>query len=133
MINVLQFMGSLVTNLAAFALYQGLKWVYRESTSPMRVLPGPTESASLVLGNFGEIWDAESSVLLEKWIEKYGPTIRLTGLFGIRQWLYTTDMRALSHVLMNTDVYQNPGALRYFISRIMGPGLRPLLIVWFFI
>lgn len=35
--------------------------------------------------------------------------------------LYTTDTKALSHILMNSQTYQKPEVSRYAISRIVGP------------
>lgn len=37
--------------------------------------------------------------------------------------LYTTDTKALNHILMNSYIYQKPGAARYNLSRIVGPGV----------
>ena len=36
--------------------------------------------------------------------------------------LYTTDTKALNHVLMNSYIYQKPEAARYNLGRIVGPG-----------
>jgi hypothetical protein len=36
--------------------------------------------------------------------------------------LYTTDTKALNHVLMNSNIYQKPEAARYNLSRMLGPG-----------
>ncbi|KAF5386913.1 hypothetical protein D9615_002005 [Tricholomella constricta] len=119
--TVLQLLGSLAATLAVYGLYRGIKLIYGEITSPLRDLPGPN-SASLIYGNLGEIWEAENSVLHEKWVKEYGPTIQYTGLFGMRR-LYTTDTKALNHVLMNTSVYQKPEAARYNLSRILGSGV----------
>lgn len=87
----------------------------------MRDLPGP-RSASLIYGNLGEIWEAENSVLHEKWVKEYGPTIQYTGFFGMRR-LYTMDTKALNHILMNTDIYQKPEITRYNMARILGAGV----------
>lgn len=37
--------------------------------------------------------------------------------------LYTTDTKALNHVLMNTAIYQKPEAARFAISQILGDGV----------
>ncbi|KAF8061716.1 cytochrome P450 [Lyophyllum atratum] len=118
---VLQLLGSLAATLGAYGLYRGLKLIYEEMTSPLRDLPGP-KSASLIYGNFKQIWDAENSVLHEKWVQEYGSTIQYSGLFGMRR-LYTMDTKALNHVLMNSNIYQKPEAARYQLSRVLGTGV----------
>ncbi|GLB42651.1 putative cytochrome P450 [Lyophyllum shimeji] len=87
----------------------------------MHRLPGP-KSSSWIYGNGGDVWKAESSVLQEKWIKEHGPTIVVTGPVGLKG-LYTTDTKAVNHILMNTDVYQKPTAIRYGLTLFMGPGL----------
>lgn len=37
--------------------------------------------------------------------------------------LYTTDTKALNHVLMNDYLYQKPEGARYSLSRILGSGV----------
>ena len=37
--------------------------------------------------------------------------------------LYTTDTKALNHVLMNNDIYQKPEGTRYHLSLIVGSGV----------
>lgn len=36
--------------------------------------------------------------------------------------LYTTDLRALNHILMNNYTYQKPTAARYGLRQILGDG-----------
>jgi hypothetical protein len=36
--------------------------------------------------------------------------------------LYTTDSKALQHILSNSYLYQKPAAGRYFLGRVVGPG-----------
>ena len=36
--------------------------------------------------------------------------------------LYTTDTKALNHILMNTDIYQKPETARYNLTRVLGAG-----------
>ena len=36
--------------------------------------------------------------------------------------LYTTDTKALNHVLMNSYIYQKPKVARYNLGRVVGPG-----------
>lgn len=37
--------------------------------------------------------------------------------------LYTTDTKALSHILMNSGLYQKPEPMRFNLSQILGSGL----------
>ncbi|KAG6809785.1 hypothetical protein H0H92_014734, partial [Tricholoma furcatifolium] len=107
--------------VAAFGLYKGLKFIYAELTSPLRYLPGP-ENPSWIYGNFKEIWKEEASVPQERWVQKYGPTIKYKGIFGLTR-LFTMDTKAMNHVLMNTNIYRKPEIARYNLSRIVGAGV----------
>ncbi|KAG6900352.1 hypothetical protein C0993_011983 [Termitomyces sp. T159_Od127] len=86
-----------------------------------------------------EVFIQENSVLHEKWVKEYGSTIQYKGFFGVSfsgleisktklkiskfRRLYTTDTKALNHVLMNTSVYQKPRAARHNLARILGEGV----------
>jgi hypothetical protein len=37
--------------------------------------------------------------------------------------LYTTDTKAINHVLMNDNIYQKPESVRYNLNLIMGSGV----------
>ena len=37
--------------------------------------------------------------------------------------LYTTDTKAINHVLMNSYIYQKPESARYNLSQILGNGV----------
>ncbi|GLB35548.1 putative cytochrome p450 [Lyophyllum shimeji] len=117
----LRLFGSLAATLTAYGLYRGLKVIYEQITSPLRHLPGP-KSKSWIYGNFKEIWEAENSVLHEQWIQEYGPTIQYAGILGMRR-LYTTDTKALNHILMHSDIYEKPDVARYNLSRVLGEGV----------
>jgi len=80
----------------------------------------------------------ENSVLHEKWVNEYGSTLTYKAFFGVRPFtekhilaysglqmnrLYTTDMKAINHVLMNDYIYQKPEAARYSLSLILGSGV----------
>lgn len=59
---VVRLAGSLAATLAAYGLYQVVKFIYGELSSPLRDLPGP-KSPSLLYGNFREIYEAVSKDL----------------------------------------------------------------------
>lgn len=113
--------------------------------SPLRDLPGP-KSKSFIWGNLGEIRKAENSKLHEEWIEKYGKVIKYKGFFNVScilpssvntpahlsqqtDRLYTTDMRALNHILTHSVDYQKPEMARFNLARLLGDGkhLNPTL------
>jgi hypothetical protein len=41
--------------------------------------------------------------------------------------LWTTDTKALQHILSNSYVYQKPEMGRYFLGRVVGPGAEYLV------
>ncbi|KAF8065386.1 cytochrome P450 [Lyophyllum atratum] len=118
---ILRLLGFLTGVLVVYGAYRVLKVVYAEVTSPLRDLPGP-QSPSWIYGNMAEMWEAENSVLPEKWAGEYGSTMQVATLLGMRA-LYTADTKALKHVIVNTNIYQKPEVLRYGLSRFIGPGL----------
>ncbi|KAJ7144946.1 cytochrome P450 [Mycena crocata] len=117
----LELLLSVFGTLGAYILYHVLKCLYQEFNSPLRYLPGP-KSTHFFYGNLKEVWQSDSSVLHEQWIEQYGPTLRYTGFLGLTR-LYTTDTKALNHFLSNTHIYEKPEHSRYNLSRIVGPGV----------
>lgn len=72
-------------------------------------------------------------------MEEYGSTITYKAILGVSACqsvdsdptneptqlprLYTTDTKALNHILMNSNTYQKPEAARFGLSRIVGPGV----------
>ncbi|KAJ7284064.1 cytochrome P450 [Mycena rebaudengoi] len=115
----LQLFLSFAGTLGAYALFEVLKVVYREFTSPIQRLPGPN-GGHWLYGKFKEL--TEDSTLEEQWAQQYGSVLKYNGFLGAAR-LQTTDTKALNHVLMNSYVYQKPDANRYTLGRIIGPGL----------
>ncbi|RXW20257.1 hypothetical protein EST38_g5602 [Candolleomyces aberdarensis] len=89
---------SLVATFGAYGVYRLLCFFYGEWTSPLRDLPGPPNE-SAVFGNLKMLWGAPSKKL------------------------YTTDCKALNHIVMNSSVYQKPAPARWFLSRLLGEGV----------
>ncbi|KAH6919107.1 cytochrome P450 [Coprinopsis sp. MPI-PUGE-AT-0042] len=119
--GVTKLLASLSATFGAYGLYKLLSLFYSQWTSPLRTLPGPART-SLLWGNMKEIFEAENSVVHEQWSREYGPTIRYRGLFGLWR-LYTTDLKALSHILARSDIYQKPEPAKYALSQLLGDGL----------
>ncbi|KAJ2914197.1 hypothetical protein MD484_g6203, partial [Candolleomyces efflorescens] len=113
--------GTVAIAFTGHALYQLVAFFYREYTSPVKNLPGPPCS-SWTYGNMGEIWEAENSALHEKWVSEYGPTITYKAFFGMNR-LFTTDLKALSHMLLNGSIYQKPPSVRYNLGQFLGTGV----------
>ncbi len=85
----------------------------------------------------------DSTIVQEKWTLEYGTTFKFRGLLGVRRpityagierqaylelrylqstRLYTTDLKAINHFLVNDYDYPKPEAAIYNIQRIVGKG-----------
>ena len=73
---------SIVLIILGSALWKIIPLIYRSFTSPLRQMPGPP-NASLLLGDFSEMVDAENSVLEEKWVAEHGHSIIFPSLFSV--------------------------------------------------
>ncbi|KAJ6546036.1 cytochrome P450 [Mycena vulgaris] len=118
---LLKLIASLFGTLTAYALYQILKAVYDELTSPLRDFPGP-KSTHWFYGNLKEILDDEDSGLEERWVAQYGRVLKFHRFFGQSQ-MHTTDTKAIHHFLSNNHIYQKSEAMRFSLGRIVGPGI----------
>ncbi|PPQ79656.1 hypothetical protein CVT26_015782 [Gymnopilus dilepis] len=116
-----QILLSPLVALGLYVLYKGAKLLYFQWTSPLNDLPGPP-STHWFFGNLKDIWKADNSVLHEKWVEEYGPTLKYKGFLQTSRF-YTVDLKAINHILMNSYIYQKSEAGRYNLSRILGNGV----------
>lgn len=107
--------------LVAFGCWKLGELLRHNLRSPLRALPGP-KGTSWLYGNLKDIFNAENSVLHERWVGQYGPTLKYKGLF-FSDRLFTMDTRALNHVLTHSSDYQKPSQVRYNLSRILGEGV----------
>lgn len=89
-------------------------------TSPLRSLPGPP-SPSFLYGTYAQLAAAPAHTAAA-WTAAYGPTFAFTGLLSQRR-LFTTDPRALAHVLKESYIWQKPEAVRYSLGTILGEGM----------
>ncbi|KAK6966779.1 cytochrome P450 [Favolaschia claudopus] len=118
--TTLSFPFAIAAALGLYALYRVLKAYYIEYTSALRNVPGP-ESEHWLRGNRTELLknlDGKEGL----WTKQYGHTVRLNGVLGTSM-LYTTDTKAIQHVLANHYVYQKSEAGRWLLSRMVGPGV----------
>ncbi|KAJ7597102.1 cytochrome P450 [Mycena floridula] len=119
--TLMSFISTVATVLAMFIVYKLFLFVKGRITSPNRYLPGPT-SSNWLFGNLLEIQKAENAVLHEEWENKYGHVLTYTGFLGLKR-LYTTDTKAINHVLMHSFDYQKPEQARWALSRVVGHGV----------
>ncbi|EJF55963.1 cytochrome P450 [Dichomitus squalens LYAD-421 SS1] len=84
-------------------------------------LPGPP-SPGWLLGNLNQIYESEGDLITDEWIEKYGPNIMYRGVFNGPR-LYTTDTRALNHIVTHSAYYQKPEQVRRSLAHILGKGV----------
>jgi hypothetical protein len=76
----LQLFLSFAGTLGAYALFEVLKVVYREFTSPIQRLPGPN-GGHWLYGKFKEL--TEDSTLEEQWAQQYGSVLKYNGFLGV--------------------------------------------------
>ncbi|KJA19222.1 hypothetical protein HYPSUDRAFT_44481 [Hypholoma sublateritium FD-334 SS-4] len=112
---------SALTTLGCYVFYQVSRFFITLWTSPLRTLRGPP-NPSLLFGNMGPIQKSENAGLHEQWTAEYGHTFTYKMMF-LEDRLYTTDTKALNHILMNSYIYQKPAASKYNLTRIVGGGV----------
>ncbi|KAJ2916536.1 hypothetical protein MD484_g3882, partial [Candolleomyces efflorescens] len=117
---LLLLVAPIVVALLVYWVCNAVWFFYSNWTSLVRLLPGPP-SPSFVYGNEKEIFE-EGTDLLEKWVAEYGPTIHFQSFVGMSK-LYTTDLKALNHILKKDYIYQKPEWFRYRIQEVIGEGL----------
>ncbi|KAJ7488422.1 cytochrome P450 [Mycena latifolia] len=116
---ILQLLLPIVTTLVCYGLFHVVQLLYRDLTSPLRHVVGPT-SPSLILGNFKEL--ADDAQLTAKWRSQFGRNFLFRGLFSISE-LHTADLKAINHIVTNSAVYQRAPTTRAFTQRLLGKGL----------
>ncbi|KAJ7016522.1 cytochrome P450 [Mycena alexandri] len=114
------YLTPLVATTSLYLGYQLAKKVYEEFTSPLRHLPGPSVPANLLLGHFRKLQN--DSTITIKWREEFGANYQFRGLLNERE-LFTTDTKALSHVLTNDHIYQKGPVAQKVVRHFLGNGL----------
>ncbi|KAJ7065420.1 cytochrome P450 [Mycena amicta] len=107
---------SLAAPVVVYAVYQLTRSLYDAIFSPLRDFPGP-KSESLFYGNFKQMGD--DPLLMDKWRAQYGPFFKFRSLFNLSN-LYTSDPKALTHILYKTDIYQKAPNTRHNAERFFG-------------
>ncbi|KAF7339184.1 hypothetical protein MVEN_01995700 [Mycena venus] len=134
-----QLLVPIAATLAFYALYHLAKMVHKDYVNPLRNLPGP-KGGNVVTGHFRHVmqvsgpvfrfvWDAyqwnslwKDHATPDKWREEFGANYQSRGFFNTRD-LYTTDTRALTHVLMNDHIYQKGPVAHRILTHFLGNGL----------
>ncbi|KII91537.1 hypothetical protein PLICRDRAFT_173371 [Plicaturopsis crispa FD-325 SS-3] len=104
-----------------FGVYRVSRFFWRNYTSPLRELQGPL-STSIVHGAFKDVQGPFDGAIYEKWVEKYGSTFHVPSFLGMSR-LYTTDTKALGHILTHTDDWEKPASIRAHLAPIVGTGI----------
>ncbi|KAJ7702686.1 cytochrome P450 [Mycena rosella] len=112
---------SIAATLGVYTVYKILNILYKEFNSPLHNVPGP-KSAHWFFGNRLQIFKHVEDDQEGLWTEQYGRTVRINNIFGFSQ-LFTTDNKALQHIISNSYIYQKPAAARSFLTRLVGPGV----------
>ncbi|KAF7297364.1 Cytochrome P450 [Mycena indigotica] len=112
---------SFVFASGAYAVYR-LGSMLKEALWPTCDIPGP-HNPSLFWGNFREMRDDPQT--LNSWHTAYGRIFKFRSLFSFSQ-LYTTDTRALTHILFKTEIYQKSPSFRENAERYTGVSVNSL-------
>ncbi|KAI5892471.1 cytochrome P450 [Schizophyllum commune H4-8] len=90
--------------------------------TPLDNIPGPAP-ASLMTGNFKQLFSVDGWAFHERLASQYGPSVRLTGAMGERI-LYVADPKALYHIVVkDQDIFEEHPQFIAANSVFFGPGL----------
>ncbi|KAG8769238.1 hypothetical protein FRC12_005085 [Ceratobasidium sp. 428] len=115
--NIAYLVGSVI-------LVKSIQWSYwpiRRLFSPLGRLPGP-KTESLIWGNLKQVLMSPNLNIYEQWSETYGPTFAYRGLFFSYR-LLTTDIRALTFIMSQSDSFPKPDNFRQGLAGFLGQGL----------
>ncbi|KAJ6475991.1 cytochrome P450 [Mycena vitilis] len=116
-------LSQLLFPFAATAVCYGLlyltRFVYQAFTYPLRNLRGP-RNPSFIFGNFNEVQNDRQQTA--KWRDEFGSTFRFKSLFSTNT-LYTSDVKALSHIIANASIYQTPEFEKRARKAVLGNGI----------
>ncbi|KAJ7225002.1 cytochrome P450 [Mycena rebaudengoi] len=109
----------LFATLLCYVLFYLGQMVHNELTSPIRHLPGP-KNHSWIVGNYLDMVD--EAPVTTRWREEFGPHFQFRDLLNKRE-LYTSDIKAINHIVTNTNLYgKGPVAIRSLKS-LVGNGI----------
>ncbi|KAF9778944.1 cytochrome P450 [Thelephora terrestris] len=112
-------LGLLATPLL-ISIFTFVELQIRSAKSPLRKLPGPP-SKSWFYGSLMHIFEKGQSVAWDEWIATYGKTFQYPLMFNYPS-LFTTDPRAINHVLTHSDEFEKPPVGKAALE-LLGNGL----------
>ncbi|KXN91995.1 Cytochrome P450 94A2 [Leucoagaricus sp. SymC.cos] len=113
---------SLGGTVALYVLYKAYDALYRDFTSPIKHLPG-LSSANILIGNLKEMMFMDQGEVHGRHAKKLGTTFKFKAMLW-DNWLFTADIKAISHILRNdTEIWQKPQHLAYNLLKLLGPGM----------
>ncbi|KAJ7884436.1 cytochrome P450 [Mycena leptocephala] len=111
----------LFATLLCYVLFHLGRMVYKELTSSIRHFPGP-KNHSWIVGNFFDMTVIAPEILRRIHEEEFGPHFQFRGLLN-RRMLYTSDIKAIDHIVANTNLYgKGPVAVRR-LQNLLGNGI----------
>ncbi|KIJ32712.1 hypothetical protein M422DRAFT_35753 [Sphaerobolus stellatus SS14] len=97
-------------------------WLRPILFSPLRKVPGPP-FGHFLYGQFVNIMKAEAGVVQLEWAEKYGPTVRAVGPFGLERMIFV-NQSALQRIMVSEWInYPRPDFMRNILGFVAGYGL----------
>ncbi|KAK7007808.1 cytochrome P450 [Favolaschia claudopus] len=109
-----------VAGLILFYIFVDIARIwYRNWTSGLDYIDGPKNS-SFILGNFKEM--DEDVHLTSKWRNQFGPIFKFKDLFSVGE-LYVGDIKAVTHIVSKSDIYERTPAIQASNASIMGHGI----------
>ncbi|KAG8703084.1 hypothetical protein FRC09_004364 [Ceratobasidium sp. 395] len=115
--NIAYVLGALAVLKTAQLSYDPIQRMF----SPLRHLPGP-KNDSLIFGNLRRIFAAPALAVHEEWLEQYGSTYVYRIFFSACR-LFTSDTRAMSYILTQSNDFPKPESLRRALANLLGEGI----------
>ncbi|PIL29242.1 cytochrome P450 [Ganoderma sinense ZZ0214-1] len=122
----LEVLHALSGAFVALLLYAAVLWklgpyLLAPFRSSLLNLPGPP-SPGWLFGSLKDIYDSDGEMITDEWIEEYGSNVMYRGFLNIPR-LFTTDTRALNHIITHSADYQKPDEARRSLADILGRGV----------
>ncbi|KAJ7826273.1 cytochrome P450 [Mycena olivaceomarginata] len=114
----LHFFVLVAGTLAFYAVYYLSRMAYDDINNPLRDLPGP-KGGKFGCGALQTAHPGKDFSLPDKWREEFGANYQSKGFFN-RHDLYTTDTRALNHILVNDHIYQKGPVAHKILTHVLG-------------
>lgn len=143
-----------LTSMGAYALYKAVCAafdVWRSTRSPLRNLKTPADPPHWMFGHIRTMLSCESNEVQERWVAHLGETFAIRSLFGVshmdnfasvevecrtltnvsaqRYQLVTADLRANTHILFASNIFQKSAPRRRGLRRILGEGMIHAVLV----